>query len=187
MRDLSLGTTFDNFHIFPFVVEGTSRWFPRKLSWTAIKSTFYLKGWILTQESSSRLWIPKNSIAFLNYKRFHFCKNGGNPSWSFESFHSQGTKFSSKRSLILTQQTSKQCSFLDSDRVYAGINLTGYNPSPGLTPGPLIFSVKIPTPGTVFQCKTPAPGSKKGNKIPTPGHNLPSSKFYISSFFPNFP
>ena len=49
----------------------------------------------------------------------------------------------------------------------AGINLTGYHP-PGLTPGPLIFSVKIPAPGTAFQCKTPAPGSRKLHKIPTP-------------------
>ena len=57
----------------------------------------------------------------------------------------------------------------------AGINLTGYHPPPGLTVGPLIFSVKIPTPGTAFQCKTPAPGSKNETKIPTPGHNLPSS------------
>ena len=44
---------------------------------------------------------------------------------------------------------------------YAGINLAGYHPPPGLTAGPLIFSVKIPTPGTTFQHKTPAPGSKK--------------------------
>ena len=57
---------------------------------------------------------------------------------------------------------------------YAGINLTGYHP-PGLTPRPLIFSVKIPVPGTAFQCKPPAPGSKNETKIPTPGHNLPSS------------
>ena len=35
---------------------------------------------------------------------------------------------------------------------------------PALTAGPLIFSVKIPTPGTAFQRKTPAPG-----------HNLPCS------------
>ena len=56
----------------------------------------------------------------------------------------------------------------------AGINLTGYHP-PGLTPGPLIFSVKIPAPGTAFQYKTLAPGSKKRNKNPPPGHNLPSS------------
>ena len=53
---------------------------------------------------------------------------------------------------------------------YAGINLTGYHP-----PGPLIFSVKIPAPGTAFQCKTPAPGSKKRNKI----HNLPGSNVKI--------
>ena len=46
---------------------------------------------------------------------------------------------------------------------------------PGLTVGPLIFSVKIPTPVTAFQRKTPAPGSKKRNKNPTPGHNLPCS------------
>ena len=75
----------------------------------------------------------------------------------------------------------------------AGNNLTGYHP-----PGPLIFSVKIPAPGTAFQCKTPAPGSKKRNKISTPGHNFPSSNAKISmkkehnsikttSFFPNFP
>ena len=62
---------------------------------------------------------------------------------------------------------------------YASINLTGYHP-PGLTPWPLIFSVKIPSPGTAFQCKTRAPGSKKRNKIPTPGHNLPSSNVKIS-------
>ena len=60
----------------------------------------------------------------------------------------------------------------------ASINLTGYHP-PRADPGPLIFSVKIPTPGTAFQCKTPAPGSKKRNKIP-PGHNLPSSNAKIS-------
>ena len=62
---------------------------------------------------------------------------------------------------------------------YAGISLTGYHP-PGLSPGPLIFSVKIPVPGTTFQYKTPAPGSKKGNKIPTLGHNLPGSNDKIS-------
>ena len=39
---------------------------------------------------------------------------------------------------------------------------------PGLTPGPLIFSIKIPAPRTAFQCKTPAPGSKKRNKNPHP-------------------
>ena len=39
---------------------------------------------------------------------------------------------------------------------------------PGLTPGPLIFSVKIPAPGTAFQCKTPAPGSKKTKQNPHP-------------------
>ena len=32
---------------------------------------------------------------------------------------------------------------------------------PGLTAGSLIFSIKIPTPGTAFQHKTPALGSKK--------------------------
>ena len=48
---------------------------------------------------------------------------------------------------------------IDFDKeLHAGINFTGYHP-PGLTPGPLIFSVKIPAPGTAFQCKTPAPGS----------------------------
>ena len=57
---------------------------------------------------------------------------------------------------------------------YAGINLTGYHP-PRLTAGPLIFSVKIPTPGTAFQRKTSAPGSKKRNKNPHPRHNLPCS------------
>ena len=62
---------------------------------------------------------------------------------------------------------------------YAGINLTSYHP-PGLTPRLLIFSVKIPAPGTAFQCKTPAPGSKKRNKIPTPGHNFPCSNAKIS-------
>ena len=62
----------------------------------------------------------------------------------------------------------------------AGINLTGYHPPPGLTAGPLIFSIKIPTLGTAFQCKTPSPGSEKPNKIPTPGHNLPSSNAKIS-------
>ena len=35
---------------------------------------------------------------------------------------------------------------------------------PGMTPGPLIFSAKIPAPRTAFQCKTPAPGSKKRSK-----------------------
>ena len=67
-------------------------------------------------------------------------------------------------------------------------------PLPRLTPGPLIFFVKIPAPGTAFQCKTLAPGSKKGNKIPTPEHNLRSSnskismkKEHKSSFFPKFP
>ena len=54
-----------------------------------------------------------------------------------------------------------------------------YHP-PGLTPGPLIFSVKIPAPRTAFQCRTSAPGSKKKTKIPTPGHNLPSSNAKIS-------
>ena len=62
----------------------------------------------------------------------------------------------------------------------AGINLTSYHPPPRLTPGPLIFSIKIPTPGTALQCKTPAPGSRKRNKIPTPGHNLPGSNAKIS-------
>ena len=51
----------------------------------------------------------------------------------------------------------------------ASINLTGYHPpSPRLTAGPLIFSVKIPAPGTAFQCKTPAPGRKNETKSPTP-------------------
>ena len=64
---------------------------------------------------------------------------------------------------------------------YAAINLTGYHPPlPRLTAGPLIFSVKIPTPGAAFQCKTPAPGSKNETKVPTPGHNLPSSNAKIS-------
>ena len=64
----------------------------------------------------------------------------------------------------------------------AGINFTGYHPPhpPGLTPGPLIFSVKISTSGTTFQCKTPAPRSKKWSKIPTPGHNLTSLNAKIS-------
>ena len=63
---------------------------------------------------------------------------------------------------------------------------------PGLTPGPLIFSVKIPAPETVFQCNTPAPGSRKRNKIPTPGIICPlecqdiNEKETQSSFFPNF-
>ena len=35
------------------------------------------------------------------------------------------------------------------------------SPPPGLTPGPLIFSAKIPTSGPAFQCKTPAPGVEK--------------------------
>ena len=60
----------------------------------------------------------------------------------------------------------------------AGISLTGY--PPGLTAGPPIFSVKIPTPGTAFQCKTLAPGSKKRNKIPSPRHNLSSLNAKIS-------
>ena len=67
----------------------------------------------------------------------------------------------------------EKCEFLSRLLVnlnYAGINLTGYHP-----PGPLIFSVKIPVPGTAFQCKTPAPGSENEAKIPTPRHNLPSS------------
>ena len=64
---------------------------------------------------------------------------------------------------------------LDLRPSYAGINLTGYHPPPGLTAGPLIFSVKIPTLRTAFQCKTPAPGQKTETKIPTPGHNLPFS------------
>ena len=44
----------------------------------------------------------------------------------------------------------------------AGINLTGYHPPPPpqLTLEPLIFSVKIPTPGTACQCKTPPLESK---------------------------
>ena len=51
---------------------------------------------------------------------------------------------------------------------YASINLTSYHPPPGLTAGPLIFSVKIPAPGTAFQCKTPAPGSEKTEQNPHP-------------------
>ena len=62
---------------------------------------------------------------------------------------------------------------------YASINLTGYHP-PGLTAGPLIFSAKIPTRGTVFQCKTPANGSEKTKQNPHPGHHLPSSNAKIS-------
>ena len=51
----------------------------------------------------------------------------------------------------------------------AGINLTGYHP-PGLTPRPLIFSIKIPVPRTAFHCKTLAPRSKKTKqKSPPPG------------------
>ena len=46
---------------------------------------------------------------------------------------------------------------------------------PGLTPGPLFFSVEIPAPRTAFQCKTPAPGRTNETKIPTPGQNLPTS------------
>ena len=61
---------------------------------------------------------------------------------------------------------------------YAGITLTGYTP-PGLTLRPLIFSVKIPAPGTTFQCKNPVPWSKKRNKSPPIGHNLPSSNAKI--------
>ena len=38
---------------------------------------------------------------------------------------------------------------------------------PVTTPGPLIFSVKIPTPGTAFQCKTPAL-DEKGKQNPHP-------------------
>ena len=60
----------------------------------------------------------------------------------------------------------------------AGISWTGYHP-PGLTPEPLIFSVKIPTPGAAFQCKTPAPRSKKQNDIPIPGHCLSNSNAKI--------
>ena len=49
----------------------------------------------------------------------------------------------------------------------ASINLTSYHP-PRLTAGPLIFSVKIPTPGTAFQCKTPAPRSEEMKQNPHP-------------------
>ena len=42
-------------------------------------------------------------------------------------------------------------------RVYAGINLTGYHP-PGLTPGPLIFSVKSPNRGQLFSANLRPPG-----------------------------
>ena len=56
--------------------------------------------------------------------------------------------------------------------VYASINLTGYHPPPPppprLTAGQLIFSVKIPAPGTAFQCKTPGPGSEKTKQNPHP-------------------
>ena len=51
--------------------------------------------------------------------------------------------------------------------IYAGINLTGYHP-PELTPRPLIFSIKIPTPGTAFWYKTLAPRSKKMKQNPHP-------------------
>ena len=69
----------------------------------------------------------------------------------------------------------------------AGINLTGYHPLPGLTSGPLIFFIKIPTPGTAFQCKTLAPGKKNETKIPTPGHSLPSLNAKRSMENSNFP
>ena len=52
----------------------------------------------------------------------------------------------------------------------AGINLTGYiPPPPGLTTWPLIFSVKIPAPGTVFSAKLWPPGRKNETKSPTLG------------------
>ena len=51
---------------------------------------------------------------------------------------------------------------------YAGINFTGYHP-PGLTPGPLIFSVKIPAPGTAFSAKLRPPGRKNETKSPPLG------------------
>ena len=38
----------------------------------------------------------------------------------------------------------------------AGINLTGYHPQ-GLTPGPLIFSVKNPRPGDNFSVQNSGP------------------------------
>ena len=68
---------------------------------------------------------------------------------------------------------------MENHLAYVNITLTSY-PHPRLTPGPLIFSVKIPTLGTAFQYKTPAPGPKKRNKIPTSGHNLPGSNVKIS-------
>ena len=53
-------------------------------------------------------------------------------------------------------------------------------PAPGLTPGPLIFSIKIPTLGQLFSAKLRPPGRKIETKIPTHGHNLPSSNAKIS-------
>ena len=54
------------------------------------------------------------------------------------------------------------------------------SPVPGLTHGPLIFSIKIPTPGQLFSAKLRPPGRKNETKIPTHGHNLPSSNAKIS-------
>ena len=62
----------------------------------------------------------------------------------------------------------------------AGINLTGYHPTPRLTPVPLFFFVKIPVLGTAFQCKTLAPGSKETKQNPHPGHKFAYSNAKIS-------
>ena len=88
------------------------------------------------------------------------------------------SKFALENYLTVTPNFENR-KFIAKFRCNASISLTGSHP-PGLTAGPLIFSVKIPAPGTAFQCKTPAPGSEKRNKIPTPGRNLPSSNAKIS-------
>ena len=56
---------------------------------------------------------------------------------------------------------------------YAGINLTGYYPPPGLTAGPLIFSVN-PHPRDSFSVQNSGPRVEKTKQVPTPGYNLPS-------------
>ena len=69
-------------------------------------------------------------------------------------------------------------------KLYARLHLRKYHldrlSPPRLTPRPLIFSVKIPTPGTAFLRKTPAPGSKKETKSPPLRENLSGSNAKIS-------
>ena len=54
------------------------------------------------------------------------------------------------------------------------VNLTGYHP-PGLTPGPPIFSVKIPAPGQLFSAKLRPPGRENETKSPPRAYFLSSN------------